>query len=200
MNQHTVDRREFLRRGGMAAAATAAAAAIPLLGAPLLATPAHAASASPVASTDPDQLFAAGWFGAADRGYARQLRQHPDDAHALAQRGYIAVLSNRFGDAETFLTAALQLAPDDTFSRSQLADCYVRQDRFASAVPLLRQTGNAADAAAVTQYAALPGFPYQLRGAESTRVRIVSIDPLPIIEASLNGVRRVVISRPSRQR
>jgi aspartyl protease len=36
-------------------------------------------------------------------------------------------------------------------------------------------------------YAALAGVPYQVRGAESTRVPTVSIDPLPVIEASLNG-------------
>ena len=181
---NTFDRRGFLRRGGMAAAV---GAAFPLSGAALPGSPAQAATAL---STDPDQLFAAAWFAAADRGYARQLRHDPDNAHALAQRGYIAVLSNRFGAAETFLTKALQLAPDDGFSRGQLADCYVRQDQFARAVPLLRQLGDAADVAAATQYAALTGVPYQLRGAENTRVPIVAIDPLPIIEASLNGVRR----------
>lgn len=173
-----MDRREFLRRSGIAAVG----AALPLLG-----SPAHAAL------TDPDQLFAAGWFAAADRGYAYQLRQDPDNARALAQRGYIAVLSNRFADAETFLTKALQLVPDDAFSQQQLADCYVRQDQFARAVPLLRQTGDDADAAAATQYAALTGIPYQIRGAESTRVPIVAIDPLPVIEASLNGVSRAFV-------
>jgi hypothetical protein len=164
--------------------AAAAGAALPLLGSQLEGSPARAGTASPA---DPDQLFAAGCFDAADRGYARQLRQDPDDAHALAQRGYIALLSNRFADAETFLTKALQLAPDDTFSRGKLADCYLRQDQFARAVPLLRQTGDAGDAASAALYAALAGAPYQVRGAENTRVPIVAIDPLPIIEASLNG-------------
>lgn len=181
MRHHAVDRRALLRLGGTAAAA---ATALPLLGSAPRGSAARAANASP---TDPDQLFAAGWFRAADRGYARQLRQDPGDAHALAQRGYIALLSNRYGAAETFLTAALRLAPDDTFSRGQLADCYVRQDRLARAVPLLRRTGNEADAAAAAQYAAMAGAAYQVRGAGSTRVPIVSIDPLPIIEVSLDG-------------
>jgi hypothetical protein len=177
VNKNTIDRREFLRRGGMAAAGVA----LPLLGSQLQGSPARAETAS---AADPDQLFAAGWFDAADRGYAHELRHAPDDAHALAQRGYIALLSNRFGEADTFLTRALQLAPGDTFSRGKLADCFVRQDQFARAVPLLRQTGDATEAA---WYAAVMGVPYQVRGAESTRVPIVSIDPLPIIEASLNG-------------
>jgi hypothetical protein len=178
VNPRTVDRREFFRYGSVAAAV---GAALPLLDSLAQAAPASAATA------DPDQLFAAGWFAAADRGYARELSQDPDNAHALARRGYIALLSNRFGAAEAFLTRALQLAPGDTFSREQLADCYVRQDQFASAVPLLRQTGNAGDTAAAAQYAALTGVPYQLSGPGSTRVPIVSIDPLPMIKASLNG-------------
>lgn len=181
MNKDTVGRREFLRLGGMAAAA---GAALPLLGSQLHVSPARAATAPPA---DPDQLFQDGWFEAADRGYARELRQDPDDAHALAQRGYIALLSNRFAAAETFLARALRLAPGDTFSRGKLADCYLRQDQFARAVPLLRQTGDAGDTAAATLYATLTGVPYQVRGAESTRVPIVAIDPLPIVEASLNG-------------
>jgi tetratricopeptide (TPR) repeat protein len=178
MKQNTFGRREFLRSGGMA---VAAGAALPLLGSQLQKSPARAATASPA---DPDQLFAAGWFDAADRSYAHQLRQDPGNAHALSQRGYIALLSNRLGDAETFLTKALQLAPGNSFSVGKLADCYLRQDQFARAVPLLRQTG---DAVKAKLYAALAGVPYQIRGAGSTRVPIVAIDPLPIVEASLNG-------------
>lgn len=178
MNRNTLDRREFLRRGGMAAAA---GAALPLLGPAQQASPPGAAACPP---PDPDQLFQAGMFDAADRGYARELRQNPDDAHALAQRGYLALLSNRFGPAETFLTEALQLTPDDRFTLGQLADCYVRQDKFASAVPLLSRFG---DTAAAAQYAAVTGAAYRILGPDSARVPIVQIDPLPVIEASLNG-------------
>jgi tetratricopeptide (TPR) repeat protein len=106
---NTVDRRELLRRGGLA---IAAGAALPLLAAAGPGGELLAAAASP---GDPDQLFQAGSFDAADRGYARLLRRDRANAHALAQRGYIALLSNRFGEAERFLTRALQLAPDDTF-------------------------------------------------------------------------------------
>lgn len=181
MNQNAIDRRKFLRRGSVT---VAAGAAVPLLGLSLQGSPSRSAARS---SADPDQLFQEGWFDAADRGYARELRQDPGNAHALAQRGYIAVLSNRFRDAERFLTGALLAAPDDAFSRRQLADCYVRQDKFDRAIPLLRETGNAADTAAAAQYDALTGITYQVSGAQSTRVPIVSMDPLPIIEASVNG-------------
>ena len=181
-----IDRRGFLRRVGLVASAGTAAT--------LLGSGWTAASASPrrgptAPSLDPDQLFMDGHFGEADRGYARILRQDPGNAHAAAQIGYIAVLSNRFGRAERFLTEAARLAPDDTFSRQQLADCFVRQDQFARAASVLRQTGDQADAAAAEQYAAVAdaGTPYQVRGAAVTRLPFLGIDPYPYVEASLNG-------------
>ncbi|MET7463180.1 aspartyl protease family protein [Nonomuraea sp. NPDC005501] len=136
---------------------------------------------------DPDQLFKAGSFKEADRGYAHLLRQDPGNAHGVAQRGRIALLSNKFEDAERFLSKAVRLAPDDTFSRRQLAQCYVRQDRLARAVPLLRSTGDESDAAFATQYAGVTGTPYEMRGAQRTRVPLVCVDPLPCVEAAANG-------------
>lgn len=193
LHRSALDRREFLRRGGMVAAAGAAPL---LLGSQLQGSAARAAMAVPTRPApldDPDQLFAQGLFEAADRGYARQLRRDPDDAHALSQRGYIALLSNRFGAAETFLAEAVKLAPGDTFSVGQLADCYVRQDKFTSAIPLLNQTGSQMDTAAALQYAALAGIPYQVSGPESSRAPVVSIDPLPITEVSANGGAPVLV-------
>jgi hypothetical protein len=74
VTEHTIDRREFLRLGGMA---TAAGTALPLLGSALQAFPAQAATAATVPPADPDQLFRQGRFDAADRGYAQELRQDP---------------------------------------------------------------------------------------------------------------------------
>ncbi|WP_206619456.1 pepsin/retropepsin-like aspartic protease family protein [Streptomyces hoynatensis] len=139
-----------------------------------------AASTAPT-ETDPDQLFWEGRFAEADRGYAALLRGNPDDAHALARRGCVALLSNRFGSAESFLTRALELAPDDAFSVRQLVDCYVRQDQYARAVPLL------GDAPTAVQYGALTGTPFEIRGPEATRIPFLTLDPLPQIPVSLNG-------------
>jgi len=144
-----------------------------------------AARAAEAARADPDQLFEEGQFAAADRGYARLLEKDPDDAHAWAQRGYIALLSNRFRDTERFLGAALKLAPADTASMSRLADCYVRQDDFARAVPLIRASG---DRIGAIQYGVVTGKPYQTRGAGSTRLPFRTLDPLPSVDAAINGV------------
>jgi Flp pilus assembly protein TadD len=90
-----VRRRESLRASGTV---LGLAAILPLADA----STAHATANGP----DPDQLFQDGRFAAADRGYARLLEKDPGDAHAWAQRGYIALLSNRFGDTEQFLGQA----------------------------------------------------------------------------------------------
>ncbi|WP_242911407.1 retropepsin-like aspartic protease [Actinomadura terrae] len=180
MSEENTDRRSFLRRAGLT---VGAATALPLLGA----QGAEAAAWAPNAATSgshPDRLFQAGKFDEADRGYARILRGDPDNAHANAQRGYIALLSNRFADAEKFLAKAVNLAPGDVFSKERLADCYVRQDRFAQAVPLLRAAGKEAYA---KQYGSLSGTPYEIRGAESTRLAFKALNPMPLVEASVNG-------------
>jgi hypothetical protein len=172
-----VRRRGFLRACG---AVLGAAAVLPLASE-------GGARAASVAGTDPDELFLQGRFAAADRGYARLLEQHPGDARAWAQRGYIALLSNRFGDTERFLGTAIKLAPGDIVSMSRLADCYVRQDDFARAVPLLRAAG---DQIGATQYGAVAGTPNEIsrRGASSTRLPFLTLDPLPSVAAVVNGV------------
>jgi predicted aspartyl protease len=173
------DRRGFLRRAGLTAAA---GAVLPLLGA--------AGSASAIAadspSGDPDQLFKAGDFAAAERGYLRLLHKDSGNAHAASQLGYIALLSNRFRSAETYLTEALRLAPGDIPTKQRLADCFVRQDMLARAVPLLPE-------AVAAQMAAVTGTPYEVRGPQVNSAPFVGLDPVPHIEASVNGVRGVFV-------
>jgi hypothetical protein len=170
-----VRRREFLQACG---AVLGLAAVLPL-------ADASTAQATTTGS-GPDQLFQDGRFAAADRGYARLLEKDPGDGHAWAQRGYIALLSNRFGDTEQFLGRAIKLTPGDTVSMSRLADCYVRQDDFARAVPLLRESG---DRIGATQYGAIAGTPYQISGASSTTLPFLTLDPLPSVTAAVNGMK-----------
>lgn len=87
-----VDRRGLLRRAGLVAGASAV---LPLLGASESAT---ASAVSPAASSsDPDQLFKAGEFVSAERGYVRLLHKDPRNAHAAAQLGYIKAPGARAG-------------------------------------------------------------------------------------------------------
>jgi hypothetical protein len=166
-----VSRRAVLRGAGMAAALSVVA-------------PATAARAATAAGPDADRLFAAGYFAAADRAYATTLRQDPAGARAWAQRGYIALLSNRFAAAERFLSRAIKLDPTDTVSMTRLADCYVRQDDFGPAVRLLAEAGDRIDS---TLYSAVSGSPYLITGADSGPVAFQTLDPLPSVTASVNG-------------
>ncbi|MEU4548047.1 tetratricopeptide repeat protein [Nonomuraea dietziae] len=173
---HDFDRRTFLRRAGSAAAA---GAILPLLE--------SVPSAAHAATDDPDQLFKGGRFAAAERGYRRLLRSDPGNVHAWAQIGYIALLANRFGDAERHLSKALALRPGDLASAQRLAECFVRQDRLARAIPLLKGIDRPRDQALAKLYSHISGTPWQIHGAQSARVPFFTLDPVPGVEAVVNG-------------
>jgi hypothetical protein len=176
---HLPDRRAFLRRAGLAVAAGAvlppAAFALP--------------AASAAADGGPDALFKAGKLAAAERGYRSRLRAHPRDTRALAQLGYLALLSNRFEEARNWLSKALDLQPGDVASAQRLAECFVRQDRLSQAVPLLKAVDRPREKALSELYSHISGTPWQLRGAKGARVPFVTLDPVPAVEAGVNGRR-----------
>ncbi|GGU08724.1 aspartyl protease family protein [Actinomadura citrea] len=173
----SLDRRAFLRAATLTVAASMAA--------PFWkSTPTAAATAN-----DPDLLFKGGSLAAAERGYRRALRSNTGDSHALAQIGYIALLSNRFTDAERYLSKALAAQPDDVASAQRLAECFVRQDRISRATPLLKGTGRPRDTAFAELYSNITGAPWRIRGARSTRIPFITLDPVPAVEASVNGGR-----------
>ncbi|MFI6904657.1 aspartyl protease family protein [Nonomuraea sp. NPDC050394] len=173
MTLHHADRRTFLKGAAALAAAAGVSTALPL--------------AAEADSRDPGELFKQGRFADAERGYRRQLREDPSAAHAHAQVGYIALLSNRFGTAEKHLGRAIALAPGDIASTQRLAECFIRQDRPARAVPLLRRTGRPRDAAFAKVYSHIEGTPWTISGARSTRVPFHTLDPVPSVEAGVNG-------------
>ncbi|MEU8365315.1 aspartyl protease family protein [Nonomuraea sp. NPDC048882] len=181
-----LDRRQFLQRAALAAGV---GAALPLLGM----GGASAIAAAPWLADDPDQLFKSGHFKRAEQGYRRRLKENADNAQAAAQIGYIALLSNRFADAERFLKRAVSLKPDDEFSLYQLADCYVRQDRLSEAVPWLRKrgelTGSQTDLAHAKLYETIQGTPWQVHGPQTTRIPFLGLEPLPHMMISINGTQ-----------
>lgn len=189
-----IGRRQFLGRTG---AVFGAAASLPLLGCDELPSGPDGPS-EPVG--DPDELFRAGRFDEADLGYQAMLEANPDYAHAHAQRGYIALLANRFEDAETHLTRAIERAPEDDSSKWRLADTFVRQDDFARAVPWIRETarGDVAEKreAIATQYEALASsaVPYELHGPDIARVPWRMLDPLTVVEVSVNGSAPILLN------
>ncbi|GAB3412805.1 tetratricopeptide repeat protein [Flindersiella endophytica] len=132
---------------------------------------------------DADALFKAGRFEEAGRAYEEILKTDPTNVRAARQRGHVALLSNRFPEAETYLKRALALAPEDKDTNKLLGDCYIRQDKFSLAAPRYHATG---DEGYATWFAAVPGDAYQIHG-DIARVKIEQMDPFPLIEASVNG-------------
>src|SRR5215469_15686552 len=93
------DRRSLLRGAAVVAGATATA--------PLL----RGAAMAQADSSDADALFKAGKFEQAGRAYEEILKKDPSNAEAARQLGYVWLLSNKFPEAEKYLTMALKLAP-----------------------------------------------------------------------------------------
>jgi tetratricopeptide (TPR) repeat protein len=165
------DRRSLLRGAAVLAGAAVAA---PLLGGP----------ATALADTaDADALYKAGKFEEAGRAYEEILRTDPTNLHAARRRGLVALLANRFPDAEKYLAMALKLAPDDTQTNQFLGDCYTRQDKLALSVPCWRAAGEEAYA---TWFAAVHGEAYQIHG-DIAQLKWLRMDPSPLVEASVNG-------------
>jgi Aspartyl protease len=184
-----VGRRRFLTAGALTLGGAALAPLVNASGEGVAGAAALSGASAAAKHQDPDELFRQGWFREADRGYRRLLRGDPNNAHALARRGYIALLSNEFEAAETFLTRAIELAPDDTFSKLQLANTFVRQDQLAQAVPLLQGFSEGTEERAWgATYASISGTPYDVHGAGSTIVPFPALDPLPHFELSVNGM------------
>ncbi|MGW3350939.1 aspartyl protease family protein [Nonomuraea rubra] len=165
------DRRSLLRG---AAALAGAAATAPLLGGEATAL---------AGGGDADALFKVGKFEQAGRAYEEILRRDPGNLHAARRRGYVGLLSNRFPDAEKYLKLAVELAPGDKEAHSLLGDCYIRQDRFALSVPHWEAAG---DESYAKWFAAVRGEAYQVHG-ETARVPFQQMDPMPLVEASVNG-------------
>jgi tetratricopeptide (TPR) repeat protein len=171
VNDGEWDRRSLLRG---AAVVAGAAATIPLLG--------EAATAQ-AGSSDADALFKAGKFEQAGRAYKEILQEDPANVHAARQRGYVGLLSNRFPEAEKYLTMALKLAPGDNETNELLGDCYIRQDKFSLSVPRWQAVGKETYA---KWFAVVRGEPYRIHG-DIARLPWQQMDPEPLVGASVNG-------------
>lgn len=131
-----------------------------------------------------ESLFVDGEFGAADSLYTRILAGAPRDTLALRRRGMVALFENRLADARRWLTAALGISPAGRELRSQLAESHYRADEFGPVARLYRQLGREARAAQLESFAGRKPYRTDGSGAE---VPFVQTDPLPVIEARVNG-------------
>jgi hypothetical protein len=136
-----------------------------------------------------NRLFREGKFSEAHALYSELQARDPSKFEAALRLGTIALFRNRLGDAETLLTKALRLKPDDKEAKNLLAHVYFRKDDFAKAAPYFRAVGAEPVAKKLESFKGL--VPYQIETkAPVTEVPFIYTDPLPIIEVSLNGDRK----------
>ncbi|MGB2986467.1 MAG: aspartyl protease family protein [Phycisphaerae bacterium] len=132
-----------------------------------------------------DGLFRTGQFAEAEKAYQAAVAEDDTDSRAVLRLGEIALLSNRFEEAERHLKRAIKLRPDDKRPKSLLAQCYYRQDRFRQAASIYRDIGRLSVA---DQLDSLSGVtPYQVVGeADIAHVKFEQTDPLPVVKARIN--------------
>lgn len=160
-----------------------------LLGTILLLRPGVQSSQANLESAD--SLFKAGKFAEAQEFYAKALSLDPKNFQALVRLGYIALLSNRLNEAQEKLSQAVKLKPEDSTSKSLLAETFYRRDDFLQAAPLLRAIGKEAKAKQLDSFKTAAA-PYQIEGTvDVTSLKFVMTDPLPVIQVQVNGTEPV---------
>jgi predicted aspartyl protease len=162
---------------------------------------AQAVGQQPLTIASADRLFQAGEFVKAGEQYAQIAADHPDDYSAILQLGRIALLSNRFDDAELWLEKATILRPDETDPKVTLAEVFYRRDDFQKAAASLDGVDVDTNALISSQYptlnvAKLRSFagqtPYELHGTgQSTHLKFIRTDPLPLVSVRVNGGEEV---------
>lgn len=155
---------------------------------PILLTTPGVASAS--GATDDllkrgNELFRQGHFAQAEEVYEKVVAADAANAQATARLGEIALLGNRFKEAEEYLRKAISLLPEDKKPKKLLAEAFYRQDRFPEAASLLQRVGSEAKAKKLASFVGTT--PYDIVGdAEVTHVKFVRTDPLPVIRVAVN--------------
>jgi predicted aspartyl protease len=137
-----------------------------------------------------DNLFVQGKFEKAEDVYRILLSSDPENYHLLTQLGHIALLSNRFDDAEEYLKRATGLDTTTEFATSLLAEVYYRQDNFAKSAELFRSLGKEVKAKKYESFG--DGNAYRITGNTATTVLpFVVSEPLPVVEVKINGSAKV---------
>src|SRR5215472_15239781 len=177
MSAEPITRREFLRASSRVVLGAA------MLGSSASAVFAACGSTSSASITSSDQLFREGRFPEADRGYQEVLTRDPKDAHALIQRGYIALLSNRLAQAQGLLRQGLELKPGDAHAMQLMTLAVYRADDFDLAAQMGWQTP------------LLLSFrgrvPYDIHGPAVGRVPLLLTEPLLLVDLAVNDLEPV---------
>ncbi len=146
-----------------------------------------------------NHLFKAGKFAEAGKLYSQIVAQNPKDFSAILGLGRIALLSNRLDDAQKWFERGMVLQPKDADAKVMLAEAFYRRDDFQKAAVALDDIDVSTNKLIGEQYptlnvSQLKSFngqtPYDLEG-NSTRVKFIKTDPLPVVNVRVNGGKEV---------
>ncbi len=148
-------------------------------------------------SQSANRLFQAGKFDDAREVYAHLAAQDPNDYAAILQLGRIALLANHLDDADAWFKKAIALKPEDEDAKVMLAEALYRRDDFQKAAAALDGVEVSTNKLLIAQYptlnvAKMRSFkgqtPYEVQGdSQETRVKLLKIDPLPLLSVRVNG-------------
>jgi len=132
-----------------------------------------------------DELFREGHFAEAEEAYREAIADHVPHGQATMRLGEIALLGNRYKEAERYLKKAIKLLPNDRQPKMLLAETYYRQDDYDRAAPLFRAAGREPVADQLESFKSVT--PHDIVGkADITRLKFAQTDPLPIVQARIN--------------
>jgi predicted aspartyl protease len=133
-----------------------------------------------------DQLFKDGEFSKAKRAYLGVLKNDRKSLHAMLRLGQIALLSNRLFEAERLFNKVLVAEPANKDGKRFLAEVFVREHKFALAAQIYRELDSSSKAAQMESLAHT--IPYQTaKHFHEARIPFLLTDPLPVIQAQING-------------
>lgn len=133
-------------------------------------------------------LFKQGKFNETEQILSNLNQINQDNFTQNFLNGYIALIQNS-PIAEKWLTKANQLRSKDLSTKLLLSEFYYRKDKFQEASDYLESTGN------VSKFKKLRYFedkiPYQIEENKKTTLKLITIDPLPVVQVKINGYEPV---------
>lgn len=135
---------------------------------------------------DADAAFFSGQFARAQKLYEAVEPANPNYGPAQRQLGAIALYENRLDDADRLLNLAVGKDPQDTKADILLAETASRRGDFAAASRWLQRAGRPERALAFDMFPDTE--PYRVSSfAKRARIPFIETDPLPLVEARVNG-------------
>jgi predicted aspartyl protease len=137
-----------------------------------------------------NNLYRAGKFPEAEKAFQKIAAGDTGNYPAVLQLGGIALLANRLDEARQWLKKAIALNPEDPKPKRLLAEACIREDDFQSAAAYLREAGLDGKASRLEFFAGKKTYHIENQ-ANSINLKFVATQPLPVIQARVNGAAPV---------